>query len=133
MSMPNHKIILTDFQEILSSETKSCFHPMSLAYLGEPCGQICTCNSGISDITTAFAPSNINHIRFQCLAKSALVTSVMCSVCSSGRWEHRSHIGSSIVNVHLDVPLFASNCNITLKVATMDSNGVWANFYGIYK
>lgn len=133
LSMPNHEIILTDFQEILSPDTKSCPHPQSNIYYGELRGQICTCNIGTSDTKSVFAPSNINHIRFQCMAKSALITSITCGVYSSGQWVYRSHIGSSIININLDVPILASNCYITLNVATMDSNGVWANFYGINK
>lgn len=134
MNMSNSEIILTDFQKILSAETKSCPHPKPLIYLGELNGQICTCDMGTSNITTAFAPSNINHIRFHCLSKAALITVITCSVKAAfGDWVHRSHAASSIVNVKIDVPLTASNCDISLKISTMDSHGVWANFYGIHK
>lgn len=75
-----------------------------------------------------YVPSRFSHIKFQCLARAALVPGFVCKTYSFGSWTSKTGIGFMGIIRTIEVTPAATMTDIKVAFSTTDSNGGICNW-----
>jgi len=73
--------------------------------------------------TSFFAPYGTSMVRFSCIANAAPTPVFTCQTKALGGWNSKTGLGHLGGVTVIDVPIDASNYNVSIKFQTTDSNG----------